>query len=74
MAKHEELSKIRNAFVHLLVSPKFEHNITAVCSSSPRKNSVGFFSINLLMPNVNYSGRTAPLTFKVAFHIFIQQL
>jgi len=26
------------------------------------------------MPNVNYSGRTAPLTSKVAFYIFIQQI
>ena len=30
--------------------------------------------INLLMPNVNYSGRTAPLTSKFAFYIFIQQI
>ena len=30
--------------------------------------------INLLTPNVNYSGRTAPLTPKVAFYIFIQQI
>jgi len=30
--------------------------------------------INLLMPNVNYSGRTAPLTSKVAFYVFIQQI
>jgi len=30
--------------------------------------------INLLMPNVNYSGRTAQLTSKVAFCIFIQQI
>jgi len=30
--------------------------------------------INLLMPNVNYSGRTAPLTSKVEFYIFIQQI
>jgi len=30
--------------------------------------------INLLMPNVNYSGRTTPLTSKVAFYIFIQQI
>jgi len=30
--------------------------------------------INLLTPNVNYSGRNAPLTSKVAFHIFIQQI
>ena len=29
---------------------------------------------NLLMPNVNYSGRTASLTSKVAFYIFIQQI
>ena len=32
------------------------------------------FSVNLLTPNVNYCGRTAPLTSKVAFHIFIQQI
>ena len=30
--------------------------------------------MNLLTPNVNYSGRTAPLTSKVAFYIFIQQI
>jgi len=29
---------------------------------------------NLLTPSVNYSGRTAPLTSKVAFYIFIQQI
>jgi len=29
---------------------------------------------NLLTPNVNYSGRTAPLTAKVALYIFIQQI
>jgi len=29
---------------------------------------------NPLTPNVNYSGRTAPLTSKVAFYIFIQQI
>jgi len=27
-----------------------------------------------LTPNANYSGRTAPLTSKVAFYIFIQQI
>jgi len=32
------------------------------------------YNINLLTPNVNYSGRTAPLTSKVAFYIFIQQI
>jgi len=30
--------------------------------------------INLWTPNVNYSWRTAPLTSKVAFYIFIQQI
>ena len=30
--------------------------------------------LNLLMPNANYSWRTAPLTSKVAFYIFIQQI
>jgi len=30
--------------------------------------------LNLLTPNINYSGRTAPLTSKVAFYIFIQQI
>jgi len=29
---------------------------------------------NLLTPNVNYGGRTTPLTSKVAFYIFIQQM
>ena len=38
--------------------------------SSPNNGMV----INLLTPNVNYSGRTAPLTSKVAFYIFIQQI
>ena len=31
-------------------------------------------NVNLLTPNVNYSCRTAPLTSKVAFYIFIQQI
>jgi len=30
--------------------------------------------LNFLTPNVNYSGRTALLTSKVAFYIFIQQI
>ena len=32
------------------------------------------YILNLLTPNVNYSGRTAPLTSKVEFYIFIQQI
>ena len=34
----------------------------------------GKYRFNLLTPNVNYSGRTAPLTSKVAFYIFIQHI
>jgi len=36
-----------------------------------------FFTVTgdaFLTPIVNYSGRTAPLTSKVAFYIFIQQI
>ena len=29
---------------------------------------------NLLKPNISYSGRTAPLTSKVVFYIFIQEI
>jgi len=32
------------------------------------------YNFNLLKPNVNYSGRTAPLTSKVAFYIFIKKI
>ena len=31
-------------------------------------------AVNPLTPNDHYSVRTAPLTFKVAFYIFIQQM
>ena len=58
----------------------FDMNLFA-CSSD---RSVSLLSIwrfrkfstylNLLTPNVNYSGRTAPLTYKVTFYIFIQQI
>ena len=37
-------------------------------------SSLDVVVLNLLTPNVNYSGRTAPLTSKVAFYIFIQQI
>jgi len=37
-------------------------------------NMCYYIAYNLLTPNVNYSGRTAPLTSKVAFYIFIQQI
>ena len=35
---------------------------------------MGNAGINPLTPNVNYSGRTAPLTSKVALYIYIQQI
>ena len=46
------------------------------CQTLERKKLYTYFPIllNLLTPNVNYSGRTAPLTSKVAFYIFIQQI
>ena len=34
---------------------------------------MNLLNVNLLTPNVNYSGRTAPLTSKDVFYIFIQQ-
>jgi len=52
--------------------------IIAICPCAfcePARNK--WFSplpFNLLTPNVNYSGRTAPLTSKVVFYIFIQQI
>jgi len=38
------------------------------------KHWYGIYSINPMTPNDSYSGRTAPLTSKVAFYIFIQQI
>jgi len=40
----------------------------------PADGEMAIIIINLLTPNVNYSGLTAPLTSKVAFYIFIQQI
>jgi len=37
-------------------------------------DSIQLQLFNLLMRNANYSGHTAPLTSKVAFYIFIQQI
>jgi len=39
-----------------------------------RTFSIYNFKLNLLTPNDPYSGRTAPLTSKVSFYIFIQQI
>ena len=37
-------------------------------------STIYLHSINPLMPNDPYSGRTAPLTSKVAFYVFILQI
>jgi len=37
-------------------------------------SNVRFSVLNPLTPNDSYRGRTAPLTSKVAFYIFIQQI
>jgi len=44
------------------------HTAMSLCSEA------FVLAVNLLMPNVNYSVRTALLTSKVAFYIFIQQI
>jgi len=44
------------------------------CVNSVKRNFSKQQTINLLTPNVNYSGCTAPLTSKVSFYIFIQQI
>jgi len=48
---------------------RFNASLYHIC---PGKTDIR--QINLLTPNVNYGGRTAPLTSKVAFYIFIQQI
>jgi len=58
-----------------LVLPNIGKNITLLLGyqaspSCPSDQSI----INHLTPNVNYRGRTAPLTSKVAFYIFIHQI
>jgi len=47
---------------------------TSAMQQLPALSETSLVSINLLTPNVNYSGRTAPLTSEVAFYIFIQQI
>jgi len=51
---------------HLLQQPK------KIFAFYQKRNNI--LRINLLTPNVNYSGRTASLTSKVAFYIFIQKI
>ena len=59
-----------------LYFPKVADRLKLKISATPNLTMMvtGHGNINLLMPNSNYSGRTAPLTSKVAFYIFIQQI
>jgi len=50
----------------------FRTSVNEIQVSLKSNQNEGYF--NVLTPNVNYSGRTAPLTSKVAFYIFIQQI
>jgi len=77
------LNRMRDVLVYTLDIPKTSPQIRVVCSWLILKEKYMDFSpilisygdcINLLTPNVNYSGRTALLTSKVAFYIFIQQI
>jgi len=52
---------------------KFSLNRLPWTTSSKRESNPKI-DFNLLTPNVNYSGRIAPLTSKLAFYIFIQQI
>jgi len=52
--------------------PSWEANSSSVSQEIPR--ILWNPKFNLLTPNVNYSGRTAPLTSEVTFYIFIQQI
>ena len=43
-------------------------------ATRPTEVGYGILLINPLTPNDQYRGRTAPLTFKVSFYMFIQQI
>jgi len=48
------------------------HEFNFLTYSEPDSIVLCFLSINPLTPNDTYRGRTAPLTSKVAFYIFVQ--
>jgi len=60
------LSKVNKSSVNVF--------ITTMNSIASEASTCTMKYFNLQTPNVNYSGRTAPLTSKVAFYIFIQQI
>ena len=50
------------------------HSPSGIRTRNRSKRAAADTRLNLQTPNVNYSWRTAPLNFKVAFYIFIQQI
>jgi len=67
--------------VTININKWYGHILTAKVTKTQDKKylvllQLGLFYIyfNPLTPNDNYRGRTAPLTSKVAFYIFIQQI
>ena len=67
----EDVSRSEGDVTHSLTHTKIimKWNLAFV-----RNVSAHVLCFNLKTPNVNYSWRTAPLTSKVAFYIFIQQI
>jgi len=63
----------RNCLLQQVIEGKIKGGIEVTGRRGRRRRKL-LDDLNLLTPNVNYSGRTAPLTSKVAFYIFIQQI
>ena len=80
---HVATALSRRNSIRILCSISFQHqsygfeiiqqNSFLCCVIACLQNRL-LMSINLLTPNVNYSGRTALLTSRFAFYIFIQQI
>ena len=53
-----------------------EYTVNEYVHIVPKQNlkTIQWYLLNPLKPNDPYRGRTAPLTSKVAFYIFIQQI
>jgi len=70
----ENSKKLAEAQCELVNSSQQSHVIYTQDGLTAEQSIVTEYQLNLLTPNVNYSGRTAPLTSKVALYIFIQQI
>ena len=49
-------------------------SVSNVYSASEKYGSTNVYNFNPLTPKDHYRGRTAPLTSKISFYIFIQQI